>query len=826
MAKTIVKHDLSDQHLAEEELSSVLDSRFTQYAFMTLEDRALPDARDGLKPSQRRVLVAMHDLGLTPGAATEKSAKICGDTSGNYHPHGEAVVYPTMYRMVQGWNLRYPLLLGQGNFGNPDGDPPAAMRYTEAKMSRFGDAMLGDLSEDVVKYVPNYNEKRKEPTILPSLLPNLLVNGCEGVAVGWATKMLPHNLKEVVAVIKKYIENPNITVEKLLKVMPGPDFPTGGKMLGQQGVIDYYKTGRGKIRLEGTYVIEKDSKGVFRIIVTELPYQSSPDEFCTKIHTLSDEDKINGISDLKNLSSKKTGIRVVIEVAKNGNANLILNNLLKLTCLRKPISINQTVLIDGKVVPEAGLLQLVKAFVDHRKEILTNKYQAELVRAQARIHILEGLIGIVDKIDAVIKLIRNSDSPEDAEQSLIQKQFVQTIEQAKAVLAITLRQLTKLEAGKLLDECNKLKERVKWLKMILKDANEILQLIVQEQEDLSKKLGDERRTQIVHDVEDIADEDLIKDEQLLISLTGDGYVKSVPLDNYKLQHRGGAGSLAVSKSDKPENIFEMFELNSKSLVLFFTNLGLVYQRKAYEVPQGAKTGKGLHASNLLSLDADEYVTNMVSLKSLDQPGFLVIITNNGVIKKSEIKEYDTNRKNSGIAAIILGMGDQVAFACVTDGKRDIFIVTAKGQCVRYSEKIVPVQGRATRGSRALKLDLDDTVAQVFTLDAKEVPDVLVVTSGGYGKRTSSKEYRALTNRQVKGYSVIKKNTLVKNGDIVGACSVFKGDSLLALTSVGKCIRIDSQDIRETGRTTSGVRIIKLDSNENVVKIAKVSAQEA
>jgi DNA gyrase subunit A len=360
--------------------------------------------------------------------------------------------------------------------------------------------------------------------------------------------------------------------------------------------------------------------------------------------------------------------------------------------------------------------------------------------------------------------------------------------------------------------------------MVLKDPGEIAKLIIQEQEEIAKKLGDERRTQLVQDVEEIADEDLVKDEQLLISLTGDGYVKSVPLENYKTQQRGGMGSMAVSKSDKPENIFEMFESNSKSLVMFFTNRGLVYQRKAYEIPQGSKTGKGLHASNLLSLAADEFVTNMVSVKSLEQSGFLVIVTTNGVIKKSEISEYDTTRKNSGITAIVLGMGDCVAFACVTDGKRDVFITTAKGQCVRYNEKIVPIQGRATRGSRALKLDLDDAVAQVFTLDAKDVPDILVVTSGGYGKRTSSKEYRALTNRQVKGYSVIKKNTLVKNGDVVGACAVSKGDCLLALTSAGKCIRIDSHDIRETGRTTSGVRIIKLDSNESVVKMAKVSAE--
>ncbi len=808
-----------DQFLAEEELSSALDSRFTKYAFMSLEDRALPDARDGLKPSQRRVLVAMNDLNLTAGSSTEKSAKICGDTSGNYHPHGEAVVYPTMYRMVQPWAMRYPLLIGQGNFGNPDGDPPAAMRYTEAKLSKLGEVMLRDLSEDVVPYELNYNEKRKEPTILPSLLPNLLVNGCEGIAVGWATKMLPHNLKEITAVIKKYISNPKTRIESYLKLMPGPDLPTGGKILGQEGVLDYYKTGRGAIRIEGIYEIKKNS-----IIVTELPYQSSPDQLCGEIKNLVESNKISGISDLKNLSSRKTGIRVVIDVARNGNVNLIVNNLLKHTCLRKSIFVNQTVLINGKVIPEANLVQLVKAFVDHRQTILTNKYKAELAKAHARIHILEGLIGIVDKIDVVIKLIRDSDDPEDAEKELIRRKFVKSLEQAKAVLSITLRQLTKLEGKKLTEECEKLKERVKWLKKVLQNTSEILDLVVQEQEELAKKLGDTRRTHVVEDVEEIADEDLIKNENLMVSLTGDGYVKSVPLANYRLQQRGGSGSLAVNKSEKPENLFEIFETKSKSYVLFFTNTGVVYQRKAYEIPQGTKTSKGLHVSNLLNLDVDEVVTNMASLKMFDMDGYLIIVTKNGIIKKSEVREYDTNRKMSGIAAISLNKGDEVAFACVTDGKRDVFIVTEKGQCVRYSERIVPIQGRTTRGSRAMRLDYDDCVAQVFTLDAKEMPDILVVTANGHGKRTNIKEYRSVTNRQAKGYSVIKKTALKKNGKIVGACAVNKGDSLLTLTSVGKCIRIDSHAIRATGRTTAGVRIVKLDLNENVVKVARVSAQ--
>ena len=421
-----MKNKLQKETLFQEELASVLDARFTQYAFMSLEDRALPDARDGLKPSQRRVLIAMNDLNLKADGGTEKSAKICGDTSGNYHPHGEAVVYPTMFRLVQPWVMRYPLLVGQGNFGNVDGDPPAAMRYTEAKLSVFGEALLHDLSESTVEFQSNYNEKRKEPVILPALFPNLLVNGCEGIAVGWATKMLPHNMKEVANLVKEYIRNPNISYNKILKIMPGPDFPTGGKILGQDGVLDYYKSGRGTLKIEGSYEIKREGK-FDQIVVYELPYQSSPDQFCDEIKSLVESNKLSGIVDLKNLSSKKTGIQIIVDIAKGENVELIINKLLKQTCLRKSISVNSTVLINNKVVPEANILDLVKTFVEHRKSVLIKKYDAELNKTKNRIHILEGLLGIKDKIDLIIKIIRSSNDPEDAEAELINKKVVKTV---------------------------------------------------------------------------------------------------------------------------------------------------------------------------------------------------------------------------------------------------------------------------------------------------------------------------------------------------------------------------------------------------------------
>jgi len=805
------------------QISDALNSRFITYSFMSLQERALPDARDGLKPSQRRILVAMNDLNLTARSATEKCAKICGTTSGDYHPHGEAIIFPTLVRMAQPWVLREPLLLGQGNFGNVDGDPPAAMRYIEAKMSHFGELLVDELSEEVVPFVLNYNEKLREPTILPAQFPNLLVNGAQGIAVGWATTLLPHNYREVVQVVKAYIKNPNITPEEIIKIMPGPDFPTGGKLLGQDGVLEYYKGGRGSIRLEGDWHIEKSTKGVETIVITELPYQSSPEQLALDIESLVKDTKLQGISDLKNLSSKATGIKVVVEVAKGTNAQMVVNNLLKQTSLRTSIGINQTVLIGGKVVPEAGVVRLVKAFVDHRHEVLLNKYNAELRKQNERLHILEALIIVSSRIDEVIKIVRNAQDDKDASVKLIAAKIVTTQIQADAVLAITLRQLTKLEGQKLVEEKVKREERVVWLKNIIAHKDEIDKIISIEQEELSKKYGSERKTRIVGSHTDISNEDLIKSEQLVVSLTGDGYVKSTPVDTFHVQGRGGQG-VANGNGRIEDNIFEMFESNSKDTILFFTNKGLLFKRKAYEIPQASRTAKGMHVSNMLNLSENEYVTNMIAVKSIDQKGFLVTATKQGLIKRTELSEYDTSLKNAGLTAIKLNDGDQVAFVVITDGNQDIFIITSNGNCVRYNESIISVQGRATQGCRALKLDGKDSIAQVFTLGKKDQPDILVVTKGGIGKRSASDEYRALANRMVKGYAVINKESLKKNGAVVGAAAITEGDSILVATAKGKVIRMNIADIRATGRTTNGVRVVKLDAGDTVARLTKLKEE--
>jgi DNA gyrase subunit A len=807
------------EHITVQEMADALNERFTTYAFMSLEERALPDARDGLKPSQRRVLLAMHDLGLSSKAATEKCAKICGDTSGNYHPHGEAIIYPTMVRLAQCWNLRDTLIQGQGNFGNRDGDPPAAMRYTEAKLSPVGEAMLDDLSEDVVPYVANYNEKRQEPTVLPAMFPNLLVNGGSGIAVGWAFNMPPHNLKEVVEVIKAYIAKPDITPEEVIKIMPGPDFPTAGKILGIDGILDYYRTGRGSVELEGAYDVKTNSRGQQTIVVTELPYGASAEQLVEEINKLVEDEKIDGIVDLQN-HSNKDGMCVEISLARNANSALVVNGLLRHTSLRKTFSVNQTVLIDGKVFPDVNILQLLKAFVDHRKDVLARKFEAELRRIQARIHIINGLMMAANKLDDVVIICRKAENPEAAAKALIAAKIVTTMEQANAVGALSLFQLTKLEASKFENELKTKQERVGWLNKVLADNKEILNLVTEEQTELARKFGTDRLTKVQRRAgATIETEDLIKNEQLLVTLSGEGYIKAMPSDSFKTQGRGGKGVIGTNENS---DIYMMFESGSKELVLFFTNKGSMYRRKAYEIPEGSRTSKGTHVSNLLSLGEDEVVTSMIPLKSMEEKGYLTIATRKGIIKRTEIVEYNTSLKSAGLVAIRLNDDDQVAFAMVTDGKQEIFICTKNGLCVRYNENVIPVQGRATQGSRALKLDDDDSIAQVFNLDKGSASKILVVTSAGNAKRTNIEDIRSYDSRQVKGIGILKASAVAKQGGIAGACALSGGDGLLVVTTKGKVIRIDTDGIRETGRTATGVCVVTMEDGDTVSKIARLT----
>lgn len=801
------------------ELSSALDERFTQYAIMTLEDRALPDARDGLKPSQRRVLVAMNDLNLTPRSSTEKSAKICGDTSGNYHPHGEAIVYPTMCRMAQDWVMREPLLIPQGNFGNIDGDPPAAMRYTEAKLSAIGMAMLEDLSESVVQFIPTYNEKRNEPTVLPASFPNLLINGAQGIAVGWATTIPTHNYIEVAKAIELWInKNGNIKPSDLIKIMPGPDFPTGGKILGQEGVLEYYTTGHGALLIEGKWELSVSSKGLETIKITELPYQSSPEALALEIEELVKSEVLTGIVDLKNLSSKKTGICVVIDIAKNTNSSIIINNLLKHTSLRKQININMTVLNDSRIIPDASIITLLEAFINHRRCVLNNKFNAELQHQLDKILLIDGFISVSKKIDEVIKIIRNAEDDKEAIKQLLASGIVLHQVQADAILSITLRQLTKLEDKKLIEDKIKREERTLWLRNVLGNPAEIDKLIKTEQLELAKKFGSTRKTEISGAAIDIDNESLIKDDQLIIALTNDGYIKSIPKNQFKIQSRGGKGVNAVN--DKSENtVLELFESNSKDTLLFFTNNGMMYRKRTFEIPQCNKTAKGTHLSNLLSLQNNELITNVIPIESIESSGFLVIATKRGFIKRSRLKDYDTALKTSGLTAIKLNDGDEVSFVMYTNGKSDLFIVTTNGNCVRYSEDLLVPQGRVTQGVQAFKIDSSDTVVKIISIDNNKELNILVVTTAGHGKKTDAVEYRSSKTRYVAGYSVLNKTSIDKNGKVIGVCVVDKNDTVLISTKNGKIIRMNVDDIKQTKRTTSGVKVVNLDKNDEVKLIS-------
>jgi DNA gyrase subunit A len=822
--KSDVEASLLTDTILERNFVDLIDERFTNYAFAVMEDRALPDARDGLKPSQRRTLVAMDDLKLRASGKTKKCAKICGDVSGNYHPHGEAVVYPTLVRMAQTWSLRYPLITPQGNFGSPaPEDKPAAMRYTEAKLSSFGDLMVNELSDQVVRYQANYNDEMMEPTVLPSLFPNLIVNGCSGIAVGWATNMAPHNLREVAKLIDAYIKNPDITTDEALQIVPGPDFPIRCKVLGLDGIRSYFTNGRGTVQLEGYYdIVQERNQEIIK--VSELPYGSSAESFCREIKELVESKKIEGITGLKNLTSKK-GMDVRVWLHKSASSQVVLNQLLKRTSLRTSFSVNSTVLLDGKkVVENVSILQLVKAFVEHRKEVLTNKFTAEHVKNSARIHILEGLLGITDKIDAVIKLVRNADNKEEAARELIAQEFVSSQEQADAVLRITLGNLTKLDTRALQDEFDKLTKRNEWLAAQLASEKKMLGLISKEQLELAEKFGDDRRSEILALEDEISYEDLIKEEQIVVSLTKDGYIKRVPLDTFKTQNRGGKGVIGV-KSREEDEASDIFSGTTHDLFLFFTNEGNLLKKKGYEIPLASRTSKGTHLNNLLNLTEGETVSTTITLKSLDIDGYFVMVTKKGLIKRSEIREYDTSLRKRGLKAISLTDGDSLNFVMNTDGNKDIMLVTSLGMAVRYPETLVRCIGKNGQGSRSMLLSREDSIAAVLSIDSESDPSILVITELGKGKKTSASEYRSTAGKNVKGQRTINQTKREQTGKIVAALSITDTDEILVLTNKGKMMRCNLDSLRNKSKATQANNIVALDNNDTVQSVVLVPASE-
>jgi len=816
----VEKNNIQD-FIIEKEFIELLDERFTNYAFAVMEDRALPDARDGLKPSQRRTMVAMDDLSLKASGKTKKCAKICGDVSGNYHPHGEAVVYPTLVRMAQDWSLRYPLITPQGNFGSPaPEDKPAAMRYTEAKFSVFGDQMVSELTNQVVDYISNYNDELMEPTVLPSLLPNLIINGCSGIAVGWATNMAPHNLRETANLIDAYIKNPDLTIEELMEIMPGPDFPVPCKILGNTGVKNYFTTGRGSVQLEGYHTIEQEKNGQQFIKVTALPYGGSAEGFCREIKELVESKKIEGITNLKNLTNKK-GMDVRIWIHKQSNTNVILNLVLKHTSLRTNFSVNSTVLMSGKKVEEnVPMLKLVEVFVNHRKDVLTRKFNAELDKNNRRLHILDGLIGITSKIDSVIKLIREADNRDVAQQELIAQGFVKSIEQADAVLKITLGNLTKLDTNGMNDEFTKLSKRNEWLVEQLSSDTNMLGLISKEQLDLAEKIGDDRRSEIVPSSDDFNYEDLITEEQIVVSLTKDGYIKRVPLDSFKAQGRGGKGVIAV-KGREEDEAASILPGSTHDLFLFFTNKGNLLKKKGYEIPIATRTTKGIHTANLLALAPEEKVASTITMKQLDVDGYFIMATKNGLIKRSEIREYDTSLRKRGLKALTLKEGDELVHVDKTDGNTDILLVTKDGFAVRYNEDVVKSVGRAGLGVRSMILRLNDNIVSMLVLDREHSSEVLVITENGYGKKTSSEEYRSLGGRYAKGTRTINTDSKTRNGSIVSAAVITEGSEFLVLTQKGKITRLLNDDLLSKNRISKGNKIVSLDPVDKVKSLVVV-----
>jgi DNA gyrase subunit A len=804
--------------IVDVDVSSEMSESFLEYAYSVIYSRALPDARDGLKPVHRRILHQMSEMGLRPERGHVKSARVVGEVMGKLHPHGDVAIYDALVRMAQSFSMRLPLIDGHGNFGSQDSGP-AAMRYTEAKLSSFGDLMVNELSDQVVRYQSNYNDEMMEPTVLPSLFPNLIVNGCSGIAVGWATNMAPHNLREVAKLVDAYIKNPDISTEEALQIVPGPDFPIRCKVLGLDGIRSYFTNGRGTVQLEGYYdIVQERNQEIIK--VSELPYGSSAESFCREIKDLVESKKIEGITGLKNLTSKK-GMDVRIWLHKSASSQVILNQLLKRTSLRTSFSVNSTVLMDGKkVVENVSILQLVKAFVDHRKEVLTNKFTAEHLKNSSRIHILEGLLGITDKIDAVIKLVRNADNKEEAARERIAQGFVSSQEQADAVLRITLGNLTKLDTRALQDEFDKLTKRNEWLAAQLASEKKMLGLISKEQLELAEKFGDDRRSEILALEDEISYEDLIQEEEIIVSLTKDGYIKRVPLDTFRTQNRGGKGVMGV-KSREEDEASDIFSGTTHDLFLFFTNQGNLLKKKGYEIPLASRTTKGIHTANLLALAPEEKVASTLTLKSLDTDGYFMMATKNGLIKRSEIREYNTSLRKRGLKALTLNEGDELVHVESTDGSKDIMLITKNGFAVRYSEDAVRSIGRSGQGVRSMNLQNLDTIVSMLVLDPKEESDVFIITEFGFGKKTNSNEYRSLNGRYAKGTRTINTERKSRNGQIVCAAVVSEGKEFLVLTQKGKMVRMSVEDFRSKGRATPGNKIIGLDTGDKVQSLVVV-----
>src|SRR5215218_41201 len=801
--------------IEERELITEMRSSYLDYAMSVIVGRALPDVRDGLKPVHRRVLYAMHDLGLQPNRPYRKSAFIVGEVMGKYHPHGDAAIYDTLARMAQDFSLRYPLIDGQGNFGSIDDDPPAAMRYTEARLARLATELLRDIEADTVEFGPNYDESQQEPLVLPARFPNLLVNGTSGIAVGMATNIPPHNLREVAAAVRAYVANPDIDLQGLMQHVKGPDFPGGG-IMSMEGIRDAYASGRGSVRIRGRVHSEPLRGGKDALIVSELPFmvkKGGDGGLITKIADLVRDKKLEGISDLRD-ESDRSGMRLVIELKRGADPNIVTNNLYKRTQLQQAFGLNMVALVDG--VPRTlSLKELIHHYVAHQREVVTRRTQYELRRAEARAHILEGLLVALENLDAVIELIRASADTETARSGLIEK-FELSEEQAQAILDMRLARLTALESDKVRSEHAELVEKIGELRAILGDPSRIDALIVDELGELEARYGDERRTEITHFEGDVDIEDMIAEQQMVISITRSGYVKRLPLATYRQQRRGGKGVMGMNLKEG-DYIEHLHICSTHDYLLFFTNRGKVYRLKVYELPEGSRTSKGQALVNVLPLRDGERVMAVIPTRDFKEGRYLVFATAKGLVKKTEFAAYNTPIRADGIIAIKIRKGDELVQVRLTSGKDDLLLVSKSGHASRFSNTAVRAMGRDTSGVKGMNVSAKGN--RVLALDvARPECELLVVTENGYGKRTKVSEY-PVKGRGTKGVLTIKLTT--KKGRLAGALMVREHQDLLFISQNGMVQRTSVGDISLMGRATQGVRVMNVGSSDRVSAVAPV-----
>lgn len=804
-----------DKRLIQHEIHSEMKTSYMDYAMSVIVGRALPDVRDGLKPVHRRILYGMGTMGVTPDKPYKKSARIVGDVMGKYHPHGDSSIYDAMVRMAQDFSTRYLLVDGHGNFGSVDGDGAAAMRYTEARMSQFSLQMVRDIDKDTVDFMPNFDEEETEPVVLPARYPNLLVNGSNGIAVGMATSIPPHNLGEVIDAACYMIENRDSTVDDLMKMIKGPDFPTGAIIMGKKDIEEAYRTGQGKVVVRAKTEIEETKKGRMQIIVTEIPFQVNKARLIEKIAQLVKEKKIEGISYIRDESNRE-GMRIVIELKRDANPQITLNKLYKHTQLQESFSMIMLALVDG--VPKIlSLYYILLEYLKHQKIVLTRRTQFDLQKAEDRAHILEGLRIALDNIDEIIKIIRESYN--DAKERLMERFSLSDV-QAQAILDMRLARLQGLEREKIENEYAELQKKIKYYKSLLADEKKLMAVVADEMQEIKEKWADERRTKITAAVDEFDEADLIEEENVAVTLTHLGYIKRIPADTYRTQKRGGKGITGVTTREN-DFVKNLIMTSTHEYLMFFTNYGKVHKLKAYEIPEATRTAKGIPAVNFLNLMQRERINAIIPIKEFAEDRFLIGVTKNGTIKKTALAEFDSNRK-TGLIAITLKDGDELVDIRISSGTDNVIIVTKQGKCICFKEDDVRAMGRSAGGVRAIKLDDDDEVVAMNLVQPGE--ELLVVTQKGYGKRTSVEEYK-IQARGGKGMLTYDKSKFKKTGELIGATVVEDDDEVMLINSDGIIIRISAGEVSKLGRATQGVKIMRVKKDANIISMTKVIKED-